>query len=117
MHLIQAIIDKAFGYRRKLATAGIALFAASLGFHVIFGANGMLQYGNKRAEYQRIQTEVQEMQAENDRLEHQIKALKTDPRTIEKEAREQLKYMRDGEVVYFLPEPKPATNTATAQKK
>jgi cell division protein FtsB len=117
MELIEVIIDKVYGHRHKVGTVGIALFAVSLAFHVIFGANGMLQYGNKRAEFHRTQIEVQQMQAENARLEQQIKALKTDPKTIEKEAREQLKYTRPGEVVFRLPTPKPEMNTATASKK
>ena len=117
MELLQAIIDKVYGYRRKIATGGIGLFAVALGFHVIFGANGMLQYGNKRAEYQRLQVEVQQMEAQNTQLQQGIKALKTDPKTIEKEAREQLKYTRPGEVVYVMPTPKPEMNTARASKK
>jgi cell division protein FtsB len=117
MQLIQAIIDRAYEYRRKIATGGIGLFAVLLGFHVVFGANGMLQYGNKRSEYQKIQVEVQQMEAQNAQLQQQIKALKTDPKTIEKEAREQLKYTRPGEVVYRIPTPKPEMNTARASKK
>jgi cell division protein FtsB len=117
MELIQGIIDKLHLYRHKIATGGIGLFAVALAFHVIFGANGMLQYGNKRSEYQKIQVEVQQMAAENAQLEKQIKALKTDPKTIEKEAREQLKYTRPGEVIYVMPIPKPEMNTATASKK
>jgi cell division protein FtsB len=117
MELLQVIIDKLYGYRRKLATGGITLFAAALAFHVVFGANGMLQYGNKRAEYQKIQVEVQQMAAENAQLEKQIKALKTDPKTIEKEAREQLKYTRPGEIIYVMPTAKPEMNSARASKK
>jgi len=33
-------------------------------------------------------------------MEQEIKALKNDPKTIEKEARERLRYARPGEVVY-----------------
>ena len=36
-------------------------------------------------------------------MEQEIKALKNDPKTIEKEARERLHYTRPGEVVYTLP--------------
>src|SRR4051795_4964494 len=106
MELLQAILDRVYGYRRKIATAGIALFAASLGFHVIFGANGMLEYRNKRAEYQRIQVEVKQLESENARLEQGNNALKTDPRTIEREAREQFGMMRPGEIVMRMPAPK-----------
>jgi cell division protein FtsB len=117
MELIQAIIDKGYAYRRKIATGGIGLFAVLLGFHVIFGANGMLQYGNKRAEYQKIQLEVQQMGAQNAKLQQEIKALKTDPNAIIREARTQLKYARPGEVIFVFPEPKPEMNTARASKK
>jgi cell division protein FtsB len=117
MELLQGIIDKVYGYRRKIATGGIGLFAVLLGFHVIFGANGMLQYGNKRAEYQKIQLEVQQMEEKNAKLQQEIKALKTDPNAIEWEARTQLKYTRPGEKVFVYPEPKPEMNTARASKK
>jgi cell division protein FtsB len=117
MQLIQTIIDKAYDYRRKIATGGIGLFAVLLGFHVVFGANGMLQYGNKRSEYQKIQLEVQQMEAQNAKLQQEIKALKTDPNAIVWEARTQLKYTRPGEVIYVMPTPKPEMNSARASKK
>ena len=47
------------------------------------------------------------MQKENDRYTARVKALQTDPKTIEKEAREQLHYARPGEVVYVAPPPPP----------
>jgi cell division protein FtsB len=37
-------------------------------------------------------------------LDAEIKALKSDPKAIEKEAREQLRYAKPGEVIYLLPE-------------
>ena len=57
-----------------------------------------------------------QLQLEQQQLNQRIKALKSDPATIEKEAREQLKYARPGEVVYTVPapapQPAPANNTA-----
>ncbi len=44
------------------------------------------------------------MDEENRRLDAEIKALKSDPKAIEKEAREQLRYAKPGEVIYLLPE-------------
>lgn len=85
----------------------------------MFGANGMMAYRQKVDEYRRLQQEVQQEQAENERLRQHINALKTDPEAIEKEAREQLKYARPGEMIYVLPAPKvdPAPPTASAQKR
>ena len=44
------------------------------------------------------------MDEDNRRLDAEIKALKSDPKAIEKEAREQLRYAKPGEVIYLLPE-------------
>ena len=96
-----------FSSRRKLATAGVFALGAFLAFHVIFGANGMVVYTNKRAEYHNLQKETQELDEENQRLTRQVDQLRTDPKAIEKEAREQLHYTKKGEIIYLLPQ-KPA---------
>ena len=102
--------------RRKLATGGIGVLAMWLGLHVIFGANGMVVYQQKRSEYRSLQVELKQLQQENDRYMHEIQALKSDPQAIEKEAREQLRYARPGEVVYVVPAESrrdlPPTNSA-----
>ena len=103
--------------RRKLATAAVGLLACVIAYHAVFGANGMVVYQKKKAEFRQLERDNETMQRENARLQQQIKALKSDPATIEKEAREQLRYTRPGEMVYILPEQsKPAAPaTATAQ--
>ncbi len=105
-----------YGARRRVATAGVVLLTAWLFIHVMFGANGMVVYRQKKTDYNALQSEIDELQKENERYTHQIKSLKTDPMTIEKEAREQLHYARPGEVVYVTPAPvspqKPANNAA-----
>lgn len=89
--------------RRRLATSGVGLLAALLAYHVVFGHNGMVAYQQKRAEYKQLEQQIQQLQGENGQLSDRIKALKSDPQAIEKEAREQLRYTRPGEVVYVLP--------------
>jgi cell division protein FtsB len=101
---------------RRLATLGVAMVTVWLFLHVMFGANGMVVYRQKRAGYQALRHEIDDLQKENDHFTTQIKALQTDPKTIEKEAREQLHYARPGEVVYVPPAPPliaiPGTNAA-----
>ena len=105
-----------YSARRRLATTAVAVLSLWLFLHVMFGANGMVVYRQKRAEYQNVRQEIDDLQKENDHYTEQIKALKTDPKTIEKEAREQLHYTRPGEVVYVAPAPvppqPPVTNAA-----
>ncbi|HLH08275.1 MAG TPA: septum formation initiator family protein [Terriglobales bacterium] len=110
--------DFLFRWRRKLATVAVAVIAAWMAFHVIFGANGMVVYQSKKAEYREAQTEVQSLQKENDRLNKEVDALRTDPKAVEKAAREEFGYARPGEVIYLLPrrQPNPPT-TNSAQLK
>jgi cell division protein FtsB len=103
--------------RRRLSTAAIALLTLWLFFHVMLGANGMVVYRQKRAEYQNLQRELEELQKENDYYTQQVKALKTDPKTIEKEAREQLHYTRPGEIVYVAPPPPIQPSDTKAARK
>ena len=120
MDLIQEATDWFYRSRRKLATAGVALLACLLAVHVVAGPNGLFTYQQKRAEYRKLEKEVQQLQQENERLAKQIESLKSDPKAIEKEAREQLRYARPGEVVYTLPNQAPAQNAsspAVAEKK
>jgi len=102
--------------RRRIATVTVIVLAAGLFFHVVFGANGMVVYKQKRAEIKALQKEVSDLQQQSQTYQDQIKGLKTDPKAIEKEAREQLHYARPGEVIYVPPAPanpqKPVTHSA-----
>ena len=104
---------RVFALRRRIATITVTLLACLLFVHVMFGANGMIVYKQKRAEYESLQKRIVVEQKENELYEQKIQGLKTDEKAIEKEAREQLHYTRPGEVVYVQPTPqKPATHTA-----
>ncbi len=107
-----------YALRRRIATIAVALLAVSLFVHVMFGANGMVVYKQKRAEYQSLRQQVNQLQQENDRYMQQIQGLKTDQTAIEKEAREQLGYAKPGEYVYVPPTPaKPAPSLNHSAKK
>lgn len=103
--------------RRKLATAAMSVLVVMLAYHVVFAANGMIAYQHKRSDHHKLQQEILRLQQENDRISLRVRELKSDPRAIEREAREQLKYARPGEVVYISPETQPQSSTATAQKR
>lgn len=120
MGVLERATDWFYRSRRKLATAGVALLACLLAVHVVAGPNGLFTYQQKRAEYRKLEKEVQQLQMENERLSKQIESLKSDPKAIEKEAREQLRYARPGEVVYTLPNqppPQKGASPAVAEKK
>jgi cell division protein FtsB len=91
--------------RRRIATILVVVIAVSLFAHVVFGANGMIVYRQKRAEYETLHRQLLEEQAENERYAREIESLQKDDKAIEKEAREQLGYAKPGEYVYVAPAP------------
>ena len=104
--------------RRRIATIAVAVLAVSLFVHVMFGANGMVVYRQKRTEYQELRKKIDQVQRENERYTQQIQGLKSDQTAIEKEAREQLGYAKPGEYVYVPPTPaKPAVPANHSAKK
>jgi cell division protein FtsB len=90
--------------RRKAATLAAALLALGVGYHVIFGANGLTVYEQKRNETQRLNQQMQDLEHENVLLKDHVERLQSDPDAIEQQAREQLRYTRPGEVIYTLPD-------------
>lgn len=113
-------MEKVYNFRRKIATVAVLTLAAVVAYHAVFGENGMVVYEHKRAELKTVNSDVDKLQQENQRLSEQIKSLKTDPKAIEKEARDQWHYARPGEVIFLLPGQKhpdtPPAN-ATAEKR
>jgi cell division protein FtsB len=97
---VRPFLMTAYGLRRRIATVAVLVMAVSLFVHVMFGANGMIVYKNKRAEYESLQRQIQQVQQQNDGYTQQIQGLKSDQGAIEKEAREQLGYAKPGEYVY-----------------
>lgn len=85
--------------RRVLATLVIGLLAAGAGYKVIYGPNGYIVYKTKKAEYGRLQQEIADEQQRHQKLEETVKALQSDPKAIEKAAREELGFVRPGEIV------------------
>jgi len=103
--------------RRRIATITVALLAGLLFVHVLLGANGMIVYKKKRVEYEALQKRIAMEQKENDLYRQQIQSLKTDEKSIEKEAREQLHYAKPGEYIYVPaapanPAPPPMSHSA-----
>jgi cell division protein FtsB len=101
---------------RRVGTIAAMLLTVGLLLHAMFGANGVVVYQQKHAERVTLQTEVERLQKENDEYADRIKAMKTDHRAIEREAREQLHYTRPGEYVYVAPDPAPKPPVGRARK-
>jgi len=99
--------------RRKAAAAGTGVLLCVVGYYAVFAANGLMDYRQKRQESRELDRQIKALEQQNAGMQKEIKALKSDPETIEKEARERLRYARPGEVVYTVSGP----SIAPAQQK
>jgi len=117
MESMRPLATRVYALRRRIATITVAVLAGLLFVHVMFGANGMIVYKQKRAEYESLQKRIALEQQENESYAQKIRGLKTDEKAIEKEAREQLRYARPGEYVYVPPAPANPTPTNRSAKK
>lgn len=118
MQCMRPLAIRIYGLRRRLATIAVAVLAGALFVHVVFGANGMVIYKQKRADHEALRKQITKVQQDNERYTQQIQGLKSDQTAIEKEAREQLGYAKPGEYVYVPPVPaKPAPVLNHSAKK
>ncbi|MCI0402527.1 MAG: cell division protein FtsL [Acidobacteria bacterium] len=97
--------------------AVLALGLLALVVHTVFGEHGYLALRRQQQEMDRLQQEVQRLEEENKRLAAEIESLKSDPRAVERVAREQLKMARPGERVITIPETPPTQTEADKGKK
>lgn len=82
-----------------------------MGYHVIFGQNGLTAYEQKRQDAQSLDKQLHGLQRENDLLKGHVDRLQSDPNAIEHQAREELHYTRPGEVIYALPATPPSQSS------
>jgi len=114
---VRPLAVRVYALRRRIATITVTVLAGSLFIHVMFGANGMIVYKQKRAEYDALQRQIAQVEQQNERYTQQVQGLKSDEKAIEKEAREQLGYAKPGEYVYVPPAPVKAAPPAIHSAK
>jgi cell division protein FtsL len=83
--------------------------------HDVFGTHGFLAMRRTQAEIHKVQADLDRLDKENVQLEQQVKDLKTDPRTIEKIAREDLVLAKPGEIIIKIPQDNPQTLPAKSK--
>jgi len=104
---------------RRNATYALVLVCIALLVHEVFGQHGLLALRQEKKEIESLRQQIQQLQQENDQLDKRIKALQSDPKAIERLAREQMRMARPGEIIYTLPENDPKKDQApsTTQAK
>jgi cell division protein FtsB len=89
--------------RRLVAAAGL-LVVASL---AVYGGSGVLRVRAMQQEIQHLEQELGSLRAQTEKLTATIDKLRHDPAYLEKLAREDLGYVKEGETVLKFPTSKP----------
>jgi cell division protein FtsB len=97
------VFSKAHTGWRRVATVAAAALAIGVGYHVVFGQNGLTAYQQKNRDAKMLDEQLKSLQRENELLKGHVERLQNDPNAIEHQAREELHYTRPGEVIYTLP--------------
>jgi len=88
----------------RIALGVFSLLTIAVLVLAVFNDKGVLQVRAQSKKLTTIQTDVTTIDAENKQLTKEIQALRTDPTTIERLAREELKLVKPGEIVLVSPE-------------
>ena len=82
----------------------LGLLVAVMIVHDVFGTHGFLAMRRTQSEIKKVQADLDRLSKENAALEQEVKDLKTDPKLIEKIARDDLGLARPGEVIIRIPQ-------------
>ena len=91
----------------RIALAVFGLLTVAMLLLAVFNEKGALQVHAQARKLSAIESEISRLDTENKKLTAEIQALRSDPTTIEKLAREELKLVKPGEVVLVTPENQP----------
>jgi len=88
----------------RIALGVCTLLTVAMLLLATFNDKGALQVHAQANKLSAIESEIKNLDAENKQLSSEIQALRTDPTTIERFAREELKLVKPGEIVLVTPE-------------
>ena len=96
--------ERAAAWLRQYGGTLLGLLILTLVVHDIFGTHGYLAMRHTQQEIQKVKANIEQLNKENLQLEEEVKELKSDPRKIEKIARDELGLAKPGEVIIKIPQ-------------
>ena len=95
--------DRITALLRKHGRGLLALLVAVMIVHDVFGTHGYLAMRRTQNEIKKVKANLDQLTKENADLEQEVKDLRSDPRLIEKIARDDLGLARPGETIIRIP--------------
>jgi cell division protein FtsB len=90
-----------FWSRHARKILGLALLM--LAVHDIFGVHGFLAMRRTQKQIQQLRGEIERLNKENNALSERVQSLRTDPKAVERIAREEMGLARPGELIFKMP--------------
>jgi cell division protein FtsL len=88
----------------RIALGVFGVLTVAMLLLAIFNDKGALQVRSQSQKLSTLEAEIKKLENENKQLTDEIQALRSDPATIEKFAREELKLVKPGEIVLVAPD-------------
>jgi cell division protein FtsB len=90
-------------FRKKVFILGLGCLFLVMVVTSIFGKKGVMDIHRTRVRLAELDTVMRSLEQDKARLEAEIHALETNPRAVEKEARDKLWLIKPGEKVLVVP--------------
>ena len=90
--------------RRNLLTVGLLIIVLLMSAYAVFGNRGVLRIIQTRQQQQRLEQRLAELQQQQQQLRAEIARLREDKTYWEQLARTRLGMVREGELIYHLPD-------------
>jgi len=95
---------------KQYGSVMLGLLVLVMFVHDIFGTHGFLAMRRTQNEIRKVKADLDQLSKENAALEQESKDLKSDPRLIEKIARDDLGLARPGETIIRIPQERQEAN-------
>ena len=93
---------------RRYATYILVVVCIALIVHELLGAHGFMALRQQEKEIESLRQQIRQLKDENAQLDKRIKELQSDPKAIERLARESMGLARPGELIFTgVPEKDP----------
>lgn len=96
--------EKIFSLMRQYGRGLLGLLVLVMIVHDVFGTHGFLAMRRTENEITKVKAVLEQLSKENAALAQEVKDLNSDPRLIEKIARDDLGLARPGEIIIRIPQ-------------
>lgn len=99
-----SVEEKLRSLMRQYGRGLLGLLVLVMIVHDVFGTHGFLAMRRTQSEIKKVKADLDQLNKENEALEQEVRDLKSDPRLIEKIARDDLGLARPGEIIIRIPQ-------------